>query len=427
MSLVRHIASCCALLLVVIPGAVRADARPGPRELFAAGQYEAAGAAFEERWFRTGRATDGINAVVSWRVAGRYAHARSLLARIVVPKGALALRVDLLASRLTELTATLRFTGKRVDGEAVFKVDGRPAERLGQEVVVNVGRRQIVVERQGCKPTTLTRHVLPGRHEVRVPLVCDQLPGSLHVTLEGGRGGQVWIGDKAHEVKEFALAVPLPPGKHRVVVNRRDVQLQVSTVEVRSRRTSQLKVPVPLRAKKLGISLTVGSDVRGGGHGVLSTITGGLSLVGAHGLAGDRGAAFLHLRFGVAFSSVEGLDGAAYWPGMTCGWIHLLRPLWQHRLGSVLLVLDWELLLADFSATHRGGSFSDVQTSYISTMLAPLALKAGTQRFQFELLLWPGGFTYNNYRNSLQRELSFSTFSYVASVRLGASWTLFGI
>ncbi|HUH05241.1 MAG TPA: hypothetical protein VML75_24750, partial [Kofleriaceae bacterium] len=46
------------------------------RSLFAGGQDAAAAAAFEASWRSDRSSADGINAVVSWRVAGRYAHAR---------------------------------------------------------------------------------------------------------------------------------------------------------------------------------------------------------------------------------------------------------------------------------------------------------------------------------------------------------------
>ena len=55
-----------------------ADDVDDPRVLFAEGRYAAAAQVFEHRWSAKGDATDGVNAVVAWRTAGRYARALSL-------------------------------------------------------------------------------------------------------------------------------------------------------------------------------------------------------------------------------------------------------------------------------------------------------------------------------------------------------------
>ena len=60
-----------AIVVLLASARARADDAEDPRVLFASGRYAAAAEVFEHRWSAKGDANDGVNAVVSWRTAGR--------------------------------------------------------------------------------------------------------------------------------------------------------------------------------------------------------------------------------------------------------------------------------------------------------------------------------------------------------------------
>jgi hypothetical protein len=144
------------LLALATPARAQGD---DPRVLFASGRYAAAAEIFERRWEASGDAVDGVNAVVSWRTAGRYARAAALLARVrdgkAPPSGEAAETAASLRERLGTLTATATIApvaGATLARDAVIRVDSDPAERLDAAILLDVGEHDIVIEQECCKP-----------------------------------------------------------------------------------------------------------------------------------------------------------------------------------------------------------------------------------------------------------------------------------
>ena len=68
--------------LALVLGLARVVHAADPHDLFVNGKFDAAAAEYERLWQESAKSTDGINAVVAWRAAGHYAHARVMLAAV---------------------------------------------------------------------------------------------------------------------------------------------------------------------------------------------------------------------------------------------------------------------------------------------------------------------------------------------------------
>jgi hypothetical protein len=184
-----------------------ADA-PDPRQLFKEARYDAAAAGFEQRFDRTRKAIDGINAVIAWRAAGHYAHARALLHRMrpTVSTGdtALVVRVKLLERKLAELTGTIVLT--HLLPESAVTIDDRPAEFEMGEALVDVGMHEIAIAHTGCEPVREIIAVLPDqRISHDATLSCTENNGNLHVRISG-LGADAYVDGEDHKIAASAAS-----------------------------------------------------------------------------------------------------------------------------------------------------------------------------------------------------------------------------
>ena len=378
--------------LVAMPHAARADGAEGDAHaLFAEGRFTAAAASFEKQFADTANLSEGMNAVVAWRAAGRYAHARVLLQTIAAkhPAGPLANRAQLLEARLAVLTGTLTFDG--VDRPVIVKVDGAPAERLGDEVIVDVGARDVSVEAEGCEPAR-SHHVLrPTEHvQVTVKLVCKAYPGNLHVELAGARRATVYVDGLEHAIAESDLDVPLPTGTHHLVVQRRGIAIADEDVAIAPSETARRKVDVPWRAMGLGFTAaltTVGyatSDSQ-------ASLVGALQLGAVFGL-GDTVAMLPTLELGYAANHVTAVPDS---PFAAVGLVfRIFRPVIQHRSGSTLLTLDLDPLSFRGAFAIAGSGASSTSIAYYSVGVATLTLEV--PHVHLEAQVWPAGVAVNS-------------------------------
>ena len=369
-----------------------------PRVLFAEGRYSAAAALFERRWQVSGTTTDGFNAVISWRTAGRYARARALLARVVAKPpstGALSERTRILEDKLARLTGTVRIEGN-VSARATVTVDAGPVERIGDVIVVNVGKRELRIEQQDCQPFLWRGVVHPGEHiPISAALRCD-VRGTLHVTLLGDARGTFTVDGSQYQVVDREAELALTPGRHRLIVRRRSRLVADETVVIRSKQTTSRRVSYPWRVRAAGWTLGLSSVVAVSGVG--STVAGGLSM----GRSGARYRA--HITFGGGTTSADGLEwskvgnggfGGRPWFGAS-GALHLWsRPLAQTRRGRAVLTLDIDPLGARFDQLRTTSYFGlfvprdEVTISYLG--LVPLTLAVDWPGLHLEEIAWPIG------------------------------------
>lgn len=411
-------------MLVAAPA--RAD-QQDPRALFAAGRYAAAAALFERQWQATGKATDGVNAVVAWRTAGRYARARALLAQVragtAPPTADLVDRVAALEERLADLTATVSLAGA-VAADAVVKVDGDRAERIGAEVIVDVGPHDLTVEQEHCERFAWSRLAEPGAHyAVDVQPRCDTT-GTLHLGLEDG--GVVRLDGAEQRVARGELDLKLAPGRHRLEVASRARAVMVRDVEVRRHETTSLRVPYPWRAQggwrggSWVFVATMGTSVAAGAPGVSDG--GGFGL----GRWGARYRIFAEGGFGMRVGDPDQLkrDFVIFghpWIALTMA-VHLwTRPLWQGRVGDWQLALDFDPLAVRVDQLRSAsllGLFAFNEKVITGTRLLPLTLGADTGRWgtHLELTLWPVGITAYD-----APDLAIGPFAFTTTWTFGAS------
>ncbi|HUH03187.1 MAG TPA: hypothetical protein VML75_14420 [Kofleriaceae bacterium] len=401
-------AHAAALALAAVLGAagpVHAETSDA-RSLFAGGQYAAAAAAFEAGWRSDRSSADGINAVVSWRVAGRYAHARVLLEEVAAAPSIdaeHAARIPAIRATLDELTARLVLAGQR-HGDTIA-VDRAPAEALGDELVVDVGRRELVIERPGCEPFTWNGSLAPTeRRSIQVEVVCKHAPGSLHVTLSGAAGGEVVVDGEVHRMTGFDLDLPLAPGSHDVEVKRRGVVVLARRVEIASNATVRLERKIPLAAKAAGYVVGLGGstslDSGGGVAGAGLTLGYIVPLGIGTASRGARGLMWLHLGIGAGNRGV--LDGRVQWTGMTGGFEDFLRPLWQRQWGRNFATLELEPGLLHFGVARRDAglfAFDEAFGQVTYFHFVPLILTVDVGGVHGQIALWPLGFsTYSESR-----------------------------
>lgn len=321
-----------AALVAAAPGAARATEAPAGDDaaevLWAEGRAAAAAALFERRWDRGGTARDGVNAVIAWRVAGRYAHARGLLARVVVrtpPEGNVLEVTRELEARLGELTVLAALVGELEPG-AVVKVDGDVAERLGDALILDLGDREITIDQPRCERWVWRGEALPGgRLELPVELRCDR-QGTLHVVLYHQRGGVVTIDGRDHAIGGSEADLRLPPGRHRLAVRAHGRRVADDIIEIGEGAVATHRVYYPWRAATGG--WVVGLGVAGGPAST-EWAAGGVAFGG---WAGARWRALLGVGGGG-----HGGDPFAHWRFTAeLAW-HVLPPVWQrYALGGRL-------------------------------------------------------------------------------------------
>jgi hypothetical protein len=376
--------------------ALAADARADgedPRVLFAAGRYAAAADVFEHRWRASGDALDGVNAVVSWRTAGRYARASALLARVrtakAPPVGDAATTAAELEQRLATLTAVAVI--EPLPAGANVLVDSDPAERIGNDIVLDVGEHDIIIEQEGCDAFTWHDTAYPGaRLGVTYRPTCDQR-GALHVYVDGDRDRAFTVDGQRRVATGLEADVPVDPGMHRIAMADDERPVYDEPVAVERKRTTPVHVLFPWRARGLGFVLAATSGTRAG---QVMTGTGGALTLGLW-------SSQLHttVDFGSMISDTPGLQpdsqGPGHpWFGATFAWHVWNRPLWHGRLGPYRLALDFDPLAARWDEV-RGVSFfgiraiDSLETRVRAWSFLPFALSADGPYVHVELTLWP--------------------------------------
>jgi hypothetical protein len=387
-----------ATALVLAVCATRAAAEgEDPRVLFASGRYAAAAQVFEHRWQASGDAVDGINAVVSWRTAGRYARAVGLLARVrsgkQPPTGDALATADELDRRLASLTATLSIAN--LPRTAVIQIDADPAELVGGAIVLDVGEHDVAIAQEGCDPFVAHETAFPGaKLEVRYEPHCDRR-GTLHVYLDGDPDGAFAIDGQPHTAAGHDANVALEPGPHRLEVAAGERPVLSRDVVIDAKQTTTVRVRYPWRARRTGFIFAATSETRAGQ--VMDGTGGGLTI----GLWSSQ----FRLAFdaGSMISDTPGLRPASTGPGHP--WVagtfalHLWRgplgdgPLWHRRAGSYELQLDFDPIAARFEEI-RGTSFFGFrakadETRVRALSVLPVALSIDGPYIHLEVTWWP--------------------------------------
>jgi hypothetical protein len=400
-----------AILCAALAGRARAEDTPDPRELFAAGQYDAAGAAFEARWQKDGRPSDGLNAVTSWRAAGRYARARVLLAEVqpkVAGDAALVPRAALLADRLDELTGTLTLPG--LEAGTSVRVDGEPAQRQGDQIVLDVGERDLVFEREGCNPLKKRVRVLPrARLSERVTLKCPHLDGNLHVHLRGG--GDLYVDDDTQHIG-WNVDLSLRPGPHHVEVRRQGVLLYDHDVTIEPRATRAVSVQPVARASIISAPIGV--------VGVVAASTGGDRIAATGVRIGIEGA-ILRWYLELGTSDSAGAQGRSGFFGMDVAmrfWKN--GPTWQLRRGGWHVALDVDPWAVRMVLAAKGSVYTDdnVSSLYLLFTGATLQVEHVATGAVLHLSVWPVGFSQYTFHG-----LDADRYDYAGAVSLSLAWS----
>jgi hypothetical protein len=360
-----------------------------PKVLFAAGRYAAAAEIFEHRWESRRDAVDGVNAVVSWRTAGRYARAAALLARVRAsdppPAGEAAQTASALEERLATLTATATITGP-LARDAVIRVDNDPAERLGADLILDVGEHDIVIEQESCKPFAWHGAVFPGQHlEIPFAPTCDRA-GTLYVYLAGDPGTPFEVDRKPYRTTGHEARIELAPGTHALRVTSRGRPILDEPVTIREHETTALRVRYPWRARSVGWIFAVTGTMRAGG------VQNGLGLALTTGFAGSRFR--VSAEVGSVISDVgrlvPGPTGPGRpWAGLSGVWHVTHRPLWHGRIGS----LDFDPVALRYDEV-REASFLGIRADEREAMarawsFLPLTLTHDARYVHLEITLWP--------------------------------------
>ncbi len=377
-----------ALLLVLAAGwAARAD--------------EADAVALETRWQRSGDPEEGLHAVIAWRAAGRYAHARVLLEdvrrKLPPAAGQLATRVALVGARLDELTGTLHLGG--VDASATVHVDGKAPAQLGDQLVLDVGVRSISVDQPGCEPERFSLHVLPrARLDETVALTCLHSEGHLQVSLPAG--AELLVDDEL--TPGAAADVALAPGPHRVEVRRGGVLLADESIAILARQDHSLGVRPGYRSMRLGgfvgplaLMNVTASDAGyvGGGTAGLVAAAGPMWLT-------------LGVSLGDSVASAGPFDGATYF-GVDAI-VSLAAPLWQGRVGG------WRTSFDVSPVAFQLAYVGPLEQYFVAAAL--LSFDHPASGVHAEVVLWPAGLAvYTDERKADHTE-------YTTALALSLSW-----
>ena len=364
-----------------------------PRVLFAEGRFAAAADVFEHRWRASGDAVDGVNAVVSWRTAGRYARAASLLAHVVGAKrpptgDALATATEL-AERLAVLTATATIAG--APRGITVRIDADPAELVGDAIVLDVGEHDVVIDQETCESFVWHAVAYPGARLV-VPYAprCER-NGTLHVYLDGDPGATFRVDGREHAVANREADLALAPGAHRLAVTELARPVLDEPIAIESRQTKEIRVRFPWRARRFGVVLALTGATRAGQ--VMNGIGSALTI----GVWGSRFRATLD--GGSMISDTPGLQPVPAapghpWFGATLA-VHVTRrPLWHGKLGPYRLALDIDPVAVRFdeyrAISYFGFRTADsIEARVRAWSFLPIALAADGPFPHIEMTLWP--------------------------------------
>jgi hypothetical protein len=385
------IVALCLVHAATIAAAQEQDARA----LFAEGRYPAAAAAFERKWRAAKHEVDAVNAVVAWRLAGRYARARVLLAKLVDrgrPDGDLGAHVDALEQKLAVLTGTVTFT-HAPSTAAIVKIDGDPPERIGRAIIVDVGEHEITVDQERCQRWRRAITVHPGEQlSLSVEATCDDR-GSLHVHLIGDPHGAIHIDGKLARAVNGDVDVPLAPGPHRlrVTASRRDVDDR--SIEIRSARLTAIDVRYPWRARPF--AWVFGFDTTTFFAGDSSQM---LAMGVLIGIEGRRFRALLEgpasTCAGTEFGFVPTKTGGHPEESLILAWRPWLRPLLRGTARGWHVTFDADPLtarLSYFDVNFPLGLLARLEVRAQAVQLGSISLTADRGRWHAELVLWPFG------------------------------------
>jgi hypothetical protein len=380
-----------AIVMILVCRAAHAANAPDPaRALFAQGRYAAAAVLFQERWSESKRPVDGMNAVVAWRTAGRYAEARALLAE--VEAGGLPSEmhdgIAQLHEKLGKLTGTITLAGN-AGADAIIKVDRAAPQRLrGGDLVVDVGPREITITEEHCERFTWRGVVLPGAHVVvDATLRCDRR-GRLHVELDGATSASLSI-DGAPAP---GLDAMLPPGTHAIALARSGRHIADRVISVRTAETTSPRVRVPWRAQDGRFALIAGTI---GSLTPSSTFADALGV--GFGRVARRWRAFVELGSGADTHNAQ-LQGDAIavvghpWMAFS-GAIHVLPAVWQGRVAGARVSLDFDPLAARVDVwdadTPLGLFAHNYDTTLVRVSAFPITLSVDAGALHLEAVLWP--------------------------------------
>ena len=429
----RRLSLLAAALAVLLARLAQAAEPDDPRSLFDAGQYSAAAAGYERLWTTSHLPQHGLNAVIAWRTAGRYTHARSLLEQLMSNKlpPELQTRAALLRSKLEGLTATISLEGEPIPVDALVKIDNAPAVRIGKEFVAPVGRRELTVERKGCDLFRWQGILKPGqRLNLPFRLSCKVMSGSLHVTLDGAPWAMLRVDGKPVAPQDpYDTDLSLSPGEHALQATRRGILLESRRFRIDAGRKTSVPVDVPWRGKAFGILGGASADAFSGLRG--STATAGLMLgclvdisgSVAHEVASSSLSMLLTVQLGVANSNI-GLPGNRFWMGLTAGFLHVLPPAWQSRTGKTTWVLDFEPGLFSFGGGGKGRGDPDVvdNDTIFHWNFVPVVLTSELPFVHLELMAWPVGFVSHSPHSFWGR----TEYGYTGGISLRAGWAALG-
>ena len=395
-----------ALALVALAAATAHADGDDARVLFAEGRFAAAAQVFEHRWSATGNAVDGVNAVVSWRTAGRYARAAALLAKVraskAPPTGDAAATAAELDERLQTLTATITIDGP-LDAAAVISSDADPVERVGSKIVVDVGEHDLRIAQAGCEPFSQPVTAYPGGQEtIEYKPSCDQ-SGTLHVYLGGDRDSELVVDGKPYRASGQEADLKLAPGEHALHVEAHDRPVLDEPVAVHAHETTALRVRYPWRARDLGIILgiTSASHASNDYSGITLGLTAGL-WSSRFRVTFDFGSMISDAPWGLNKSNDGGTIGRP-WLADTAAYHLFSSPLWTGKLGPYRLAFDHDPIAIRFDearTTSYAGLFvrcEEGEAILRSFSFLPFALSADGPYVHSELTLWP--LSYITYRS----------------------------
>lgn len=375
---------CVVVAMLLLASPARADE---PLDLFAEGRYAAAADAWERAWETAGDPDDGVNAVVAWRTAGRYARAVALLARVKAgakqPEGRAAQIVAALDERLATLTATATIDGP-VE-HAIVKVDGEPAERAAGRIVLDVGEHEVAIDQPSCAPV-VTQVVAYAGGSIAIPYRprCDRT-GRLLVRLDRAAAGAFTVDGAPHRAVDHEAAIALSPGLHELVVESRGRPVLRERVAIRSDEATPVRVRYPWRSQRVAGVLGVTGAMRGG------SVASGLGLALTLGVWSTRFRAAIEL--GSVMSTVERIGAPGHpWFGAHAALHVRKRPLWMGKLGAHRLAIDLDPVALRYDEVREISYFgirTFEESLFRSVSFAPITLSASGPYASFDIALWP--------------------------------------
>jgi hypothetical protein len=114
--------------------------------------------------------------------------------------------------------------------------------------VLDVGDREITIERERCERWRWRGQVVPGAHlELDVALDCD-VSGTLHVVLPRERDAEVVVDGEPHHAAASELDLTVAPGPHHLIVRAGGRTLADESATVATGAVTTRRIALPWRA-----------------------------------------------------------------------------------------------------------------------------------------------------------------------------------